>query len=146
MKRIYSVRSGNVFFFMGTSTSAVRIGFRRVFISYRSFFSSKQTFTGELSPSLKAIVESSNVVVFTWTTCPYCVQAKRLLEQNNYAFTEVNATKEVADDLYKATSQSSVPSVWVKGTFIGGCNDGPENWMGLAPCLKSGKFQELLKK
>jgi glutaredoxin 3 len=91
-------------------------------------------------------VNRSDVVVFSSSICPYCVKAKRLLRQNNIPFTEIMANSEQLDDLYKATSQSSVPSIWVKGTFIGGCNDGPEDWMGLTSCLKSGKFQELMGK
>ena len=32
----------------------------------------------------------------------------------------------------------------VKGTFVGGCNDGPEPWMGLLPMLESGKLREMI--
>ena len=36
--------------------------------------------------------------------------------------------------------------IYFQGTFIGGCNDGPEGWMGLTKTMKSGKFAELLLK
>ena len=39
---------------------------------------------------------------------------------------------------------TTVPSIWVKGTYVGGCKDGPESWMGINKCIKSGKLEELL--
>ena len=39
----------------------------------------------------------------------------------------------------------SASSPSAKGTFIGGCNDGPEAWMGALPNLASGKVAEMLK-
>ena len=47
-------------------------------------------------------------------------------------------------DLLDATGQTSVPSGWVKGAYIGGCNDGPEPWMGIVPCINSGKIKEMM--
>ena len=41
------------------------------------------------------------------------------------------------------TGKTSVPQVFVKGQFIGGCNDGGLG--GTVPLLKSGKLQEMLK-
>ena len=54
---------------------------------------------------------------------------------------------EVADaqkaELKALTGKTSVPQVFVKGQFIGGCNDGGLG--GTVPLLKSGKLQEMLK-
>ena len=33
---------------------------------------------------------------------------------------------------------------WVKGAFVGGCDDGPEAWMGVVPMVRSGKLAEML--
>ena len=38
-----------------------------------------------------------------------------------------------------------VPSVWIGDKYIGGCNDGPERWMGTIPNLTNGKLQGWLK-
>jgi hypothetical protein len=43
------------------------------------------------------------------------------------------------------TGVSSVPSIWIKGVYIGGCNDGPMSWMGLMPLRANGNLQKLLK-
>lgn len=101
--------------------------------------------TGVISPELKSMIDQNDVVMFTWWTCPYCSKAKQILNEKGIKFNEINSTNEIGDALYEATGQSSVPSIWIKGNFIGGCNDGPEDWMGLTKCLKSGKFDELLK-
>jgi len=42
------------------------------------------------------------------------------------------------------TGKKSAPAVFVKGTYIGGCNDGTEPWHGVLPCLESGKLKEML--
>lgn len=46
--------------------------------------------------------------------------------------------------LQQKTGKSSAPSVWIKGTYVGGCNDGTEPWHGVLPLLKNGKFKEML--
>lgn len=99
----------------------------------------------ELRDDLKEIIDNNNVVVFSKTTCPYCVKAKQLLQQNNIEFVDVIPDGSQLQSLEEVTGQGSVPNIWIKGTFIGGCNDGPENWMGLSKCLQSGKVQELLQ-
>ena len=38
-----------------------------------------------------------------------------------------------------------VPSVWIGDKYIGGCNDGPESWMGTLPNLTNGKLHGWLK-
>ena len=45
--------------------------------------------------------------------------------------------------VWPVTGKTSVPQVFVKGQFIGGCNDGGLG--GTVPLLKSGKLQEMLK-
>jgi glutaredoxin 3 len=92
---------------------------------------------------LKAVVDANSVVMFSGSMCPYCTKAAGLLTSKNVKFLEINSSS-YRDALYEATGQTSVPSIWVKGTFIGGCNDGPEDWMGLTKCLNNGKFEELL--
>ena len=52
--------------------------------------------------------------------------------------------KALRSELGKQYGQTSVPAIWVNGVFVGGCNDGGIG--GLIPNIKSGKFQELLKK
>ena len=48
--------------------------------------------------------------------------------------------------LEELTTSASVPNVWVRGKYIGGCNDGPEPWMGVKRLLKNGQLAAMLKK
>lgn len=45
-------------------------------------------------------------------------------------------------ELGKLTGRTSVPAIWIDGTFIGGCNDGPLG--GLNTLNQSGKLREML--
>lgn len=38
------------------------------------------------------------------------------------------------------TDRTSMPSIWIGGSFVGGCNDGP----GVAPLHRDGKLVPLL--
>lgn len=50
----------------------------------------------------------------------------------------------VRAEILATHKQRSVPAVFVKGKFVGGCNDGPEQWMGALPLLNSGKIEEMI--
>jgi len=54
------------------------------------------------------------------------------------------AIAEYKPELKERTGKTSAPSVWIKGTYVGGCNDGTEPWHGVVPMLKNGKFKEML--
>jgi glutaredoxin 3 len=101
---------------------------------------------GVSKDSIIALTKETPIVMFTSATCPYCHQAKAILTDAGHKFKEIVANPDQRATLRSMTTQSSVPSIWVKGTFVGGCNDGPESWMGLTKVLKSGKFAELLNK
>lgn len=36
-------------------------------------------------------------------------------------------------------------SVWIGKKYIGGCNDGPESWMGTIPNIKNGNVRSWVK-
>ncbi len=55
------------------------------------------------------------------------------------------ASWEEREYLLDQTGSQSVPSIWLKGKFVGGCNDGPEDWMGIKKIIKAGKLEEYLK-
>lgn len=91
---------------------------------------------------VQTLIESNDLVMFVSRTCPYCAQAEMLL--TDYEPRVVEATADMRGKLAEMTGKTSVPSVWVKGQYVGGCNDGPEDWMGVVPMLNSGKMEELL--
>lgn len=89
------------------------------------------------------IVASADVVLFEMMGCPYCAQAEAALKEAGIKFRKVDInTYQPA--LIEKTGKSSAPSVWIKGTYVGGCNDGTKPWHGVKPLLASGKFQDML--
>merc|ERR1719277_704578 len=93
--------------------------------------------------ALQDAIKSADVVFFDDPFCPYCHRAELALKTEGIDFT-LFPIAEHRDALEAKTGKTSAPSVWVKGTFIGGCNDGTEPWHGVMPCIKSGKIKELL--
>lgn len=88
-------------------------------------------------------IKSNKVVVFSKTYCPYCVKAKRALQQftTNFFVVELDQRGDgdaIQDALLEATGGRSVPRVFVGGKFIGGGDD-------TAAKAASGELQVLLK-
>jgi glutaredoxin 3 len=54
-----------------------------------------------------------NVEIYIWTTCPFCIKAKRLLDSKGVQYTEYNRTG----------GRKSVPQIFIDGNYIGGCDD-----------------------
>jgi hypothetical protein len=48
--------------------------------------------------------------------------------------------------LSEMTGSDSIPNVWLKGVYVGGCNDGPKPWMGIKKIIKSGQLNQFLKR
>ncbi|MBF0308361.1 MAG: glutaredoxin 3 [Magnetococcales bacterium] len=66
------------------------------------------------------------ILIFSTTTCPYCVRAKRLLERKQVAFTEVNLDKEPDrrdEMLTRSNGRKTVPQIFIGERHIGGCDD-----------------------
>ncbi len=69
---------------------------------------------------------AANVEIYIWTTCPYCIRAKRLLDSKGVSYTEyvldgdeAGRTKMAA----RAKGRRSVPQVFINDEHIGGCDD-----------------------
>jgi len=87
------------------------------------------------------------VVLYSFTTCPFCRRAKDYLEAEGIKYRAVeldtldgNEGNEIRAALGRRTKRTSVPSIFVKGKYIGGCNDGP----GLLPLGESGELKRML--
>mmetsp|Transcript_9730 Transcript_9730/g.9814 ORF Transcript_9730/g.9814 Transcript_9730/m.9814 type:complete len:101 (-) Transcript_9730:421-723(-) len=89
---------------------------------------------------ITTIVQSNDVVVFSSSWCGFCQQAISALKAGGYPCTVVEVTEPLRDALYQATGKTSVPSVWIKGKYVGGCNDGPEPWMGICKLIRNGEI------
>ena len=64
----------------------------------------------------------NQVTVYTTEFCPYCQQAKRLLQQKGVPFTEVNLSEKPEElaALKKRTGMRTVPQIFIKDELIGG--------------------------
>lgn len=87
------------------------------------------------------------IAMFSFTTCPFCRRAKDALDERGIAYQvielddlEGNQGNEIRAQLGKITTRTSVPSIFVRGQYIGGCNDGP----GLMPLMESGELDRML--
>lgn len=67
----------------------------------------------------------SAVVVYATRSCPYCHQAKRLLESKGVAFQEINVDgdPQLRSEMARKAGRTSVPQIWIGDTHVGGCDD-----------------------
>ena len=60
-------------------------------------------------------------IVYSRTVCPYCTQAKALLESKGIEYTEINIDKNAAGrDLLLEQGLRSVPQIYHNAELIGG--------------------------
>jgi glutaredoxin 3 len=101
--------------------------------------------------SIEDFIASSPVAMYSFTTCPFCRKAKDFLDDQNIAYTTIeldllegNQGNEIRAELGKLTKRTSVPSIFIGGVYIGGCNDGNP---GLLPLARDEeRFNSMLKK
>jgi glutaredoxin 3 len=66
------------------------------------------------------------VKMYTTAVCPYCVQAKRLLQQRGVASIEevrVDSNPEERIKMMEITGRRTVPQIFIGATHVGGCDD-----------------------
>jgi len=101
----------------------------------------------EIGTTMDTFIDSNTVAMFSFTTCPFCRRAKDYLDDNNIAYKsmelddlEGNIGNEIRAMLGRRTQRTSVPSIFINGKNIGGCNDGP----GLLTLAESGELNDIL--
>lgn len=68
----------------------------------------------------------TKVEIYTWSTCPFCIRAKSLLDQKGVEYTEYNLDGDEAGRskmAQRANGRKSVPQIFVNDKHIGGCDD-----------------------
>ncbi len=71
-----------------------------------------------------AATESAEVTVYATRWCPYCMHARRLLQEKGVAFTEIDvgAHPERRDEMIeRAGGAYTVPQIFVADRHIGDC-------------------------
>lgn len=101
--------------------------------------------------SIQDFISNEPVAMYSFTTCPFCRKAKDFLDEQNITYKTIeldllegNEGNEIRAELGKMTKRTSVPSIFIGGEYIGGCNDGP----GLLPLAREQpeRFNSMLKK
>jgi len=68
----------------------------------------------------------SKIEIYTWSTCPFCIRAKGLLNKKGAEYTEYcidgdeEARHKMAD---RANGRTSLPQIFINDQHIGGCDD-----------------------
>ncbi len=65
------------------------------------------------------------ITVYTTAICPYCVQAKRLLDAKGAPYQEVRVDLDPAlrEEVMRRSGQRTVPQIWIGERHIGGFDD-----------------------
>ena len=82
----------------------------------------------------------AKVVVYSKETCPYCVMAKKLLEQKGVKEIQeirIDLNPEERDRMIEITGRMTVPQIFIGETHVGGFDD-------LSALNRAGKLDDLL--
>ncbi|NDJ19349.1 glutaredoxin 3 [Myxacorys almedinensis] len=66
------------------------------------------------------------VEIYTWSTCPFCIRAKALLDRKGVDYTEHNLDGDESGRMKMAErsdGQRSVPQIFINDQHIGGCDE-----------------------
>ena len=72
-------------------------------------------------------METAQAVAVMYTTrwCPYCVSARRLLEQEGIRYRDiaVDGDQQLRAQMTASSGQHTVPQIWIGETHVGGYTD-----------------------
>jgi glutaredoxin 3 len=66
------------------------------------------------------------IEIYTWSSCPFCIRAKGLLDRKDVQYTEycidgdAGARSQMAE---RANGGRSLPQIFINDQHIGGCDD-----------------------
>ncbi|MEA5447085.1 glutaredoxin 3 [Leptolyngbya sp. CCNP1308] len=67
-----------------------------------------------------------NVEIYTWRSCPFCIRAKRLLDQKGIEYTEyaIDGDEAARNKMSeRADGRRSLPQIFINDHHVGGCDD-----------------------
>jgi glutaredoxin 3 len=89
-------------------------------------------------------IKLADLVLVVKPGCPFCKDAFESLQSSGFNPRVIEATRSQKRGLMQLTGKTSLPSCWVKGTYVGGCNDGPEEGKGVKPMIANGDLKKML--
>ncbi|ABV74617.1 glutaredoxin 3 [Rickettsia akari str. Hartford] len=88
----------------------------------------------------KAILHT--IIIYTLVSCPYCIKAKALLDEQNIAYEEIEVSNltqaEKEKFIKKSGGKGTVPQIFIDNMHVGGCDD-------LFDLEKEGRLDKLLE-
>jgi glutaredoxin 3 len=80
------------------------------------------------------------VLMYTTGYCPFCEQARGLLQAKNVSFTDlrIDDKPELREEMMRKSGRRTVPQIFIDGQHIGGCDD-------LYALDSQGKLDQLLR-
>ena len=65
---------------------------------------------------------AKSVIVYSTSTCPFCIRAKQYLKDNNVQFEDIDVSEnhEKAQEMIKKSGQMGVPVLEIDGAIIVG--------------------------
>jgi glutaredoxin 3 len=69
---------------------------------------------------------ATNVEIYTWSRCPFCIRAKALLDRKGVEYTEYCLDGDEPGRVKmseRANGRMSVPQIFIDDKHIGGCDD-----------------------
>jgi glutaredoxin 3 len=69
---------------------------------------------------------AANVEIYTWSSCPFCIRAKALLDQKAVEYTEycIDGDEAARSKMaQRSRGRRSLPQIFINDQHIGGCDD-----------------------
>ena len=102
----------------------------------------------QVTNQVEQFIQNNTIAMFSFTSCPFCRRAKDYMDEHDIPYTVMeldqlpgNSGNQIRAILGRKTKRTSVPSIFIQGQYIGGCNDGP----GLLPLAESGELKKMLE-
>jgi glutaredoxin 3 len=67
----------------------------------------------------------AHVLLYTTSSCPFCLRAKQLLDRKKIAYEEIDVTNDTVlrDKMVADSGRRTVPQIFINGQPIGGSDD-----------------------
>jgi glutaredoxin 3 len=79
----------------------------------------------------------ATIEIYTTTSCPSCIRAKRLFDSRNAPYTEIDVSSGRDEMIARADGRRTVPQIFINDAGIGGFDD-------LVALDRTGKLNEML--
>ena len=67
----------------------------------------------------------TKIEIYCTPFCPYCIRAKRLLDNKNVSYEEFRVDQEPDrnEEMIERSKRTSVPQIFIDDYHVGGCDD-----------------------